>query len=139
MVFRKQPTNNDDTKTEQDYAPCGNQENFHLPLPLLLRRSRVRPYFAKHSMPCSAVSSSLAGIARNISLTRSGSRTVLCSLIRAPAGERVKPRHRASVLFLPRKIYPPRTNRPTVMLIADLPTPMCSASCDRVVGRVACR
>lgn len=82
---------------------------------------------------------SAAGIARNIFLTSSGSRIVFCSFTRTPARVNVNLTERASSLSRSRAMYPPRTNRATAMLIADRPTPMCSANFDSVVGRVACK
>jgi len=90
-------------------------------------------------MPCSAVSSSAAGIERNISFTSSASSTVFCSLTRTPAVVKVRATHRASFLPWLRAMYLPRANRATMMLMVERLTPKCSASFDRVVGRVACK
>lgn len=106
------------------------------PLPLV---GALYSFLVWPAGPCSAVSNSSGRMVRNISLTSSGSRTVFCSFTRIPAGVKIKPRHRASLLSRLLVMYPARTNRATVMLIVDRPTPMCSASFDRVVGRVACR
>jgi hypothetical protein len=64
---------------------------------------------------------------------------VLFLWVRTPAGVKVRPTHRASFLSRLLVMYPPRTNRATVMSMVDRPTPMCSANFDRVVGRMACK
>src|SRR5271154_2764711 len=133
VLLRQQPTDRDDHENQQDNSGEHDEENPPLSYPRFLWRSRILAYFANCSMPLSAVSSSRAGMERNIFFTSSGSSTVFCSCTRAPAGVSVKLTHRASPFSRLLRMYPPRTSRLTVMLIVERLTPRCSASFDGLV------